>query len=73
MDRMKRMRDLAESNPAVYAYAFAWLAGAASVNTELDEHLDKAIHFVERTYPRRSLKEVAADIDTALRQSLLTK
>ena len=51
MDRMKQMRELAESNPDVYAYAFAWLAGAATANTELGEHLDKAIHFVERTYP----------------------
>ena len=52
MDRMKRMRDLAESNPKAYAYAFAWLAGAATANPELGEHLDKAIDFVKRTYPR---------------------
>ena len=51
MDRMKQMRDLAESNPDVYAYAFAWLAGVASINTELGEHLDKAINYVERTFP----------------------
>ncbi len=52
MDRMNRMRDLAESNPDVYAYAFAWLAGVATINPELGEHLDKAIDFVERTYPQ---------------------
>ena len=51
MDRMKRMRDLAESNPDFYAYAFAWLAGAASINTELSDQLDKAINYVERTFP----------------------
>ena len=51
MDRMNQMRDLAESNPELYAYAFAWLAGAATINPELGEHLDKAINFVERTYP----------------------
>ena len=52
MDRMKQMRELAESNPAVYAYAFAWLAGVATVNAELGEHLDKAINYVKRTFPR---------------------
>ncbi len=51
MDRMKRIKDLAESNPGAYRYAFAWLAGAASGNTELGEHLDKAINYVERTFP----------------------
>ena len=51
MDRMDRMRKLAESNPDVYAYAFAWLAGVASINTELGKHLDKAIDYVKRTYP----------------------
>ena len=52
MDRMKQMRDLAGTNPAMYAYAFAWLAGVATINVELGEHLDKAIDFVERTFPR---------------------
>ena len=62
MDRMNQMRDLAKSksNPVnvvtdasadVYAYAFAWLAGVATINPELGEHLDKAINFVKRTYP----------------------
>ena len=51
MDRMNQIKDLAESNPDVYAYAFAWLAGAATVNLELGEQLDKAIDFVKRTYP----------------------
>ncbi len=51
MGRMKRMRELAESNPDAYRLVFVWLAGAASANTELGEHLDKAIHYVERTFP----------------------
>lgn len=51
MDRMNQMRDLAGTNPDVYAFAFAWLAGVATINAELGEHLDKAIDFVERTYP----------------------
>ena len=51
LDRMNQIKDLAESNPDVYAYAFAWLAGVATINAELGEHLDKAIDFVERTYP----------------------
>ena len=52
MDHIGRMRELAESNPDFYAYAFAWLAGAESINPELSDHLDKAIHYVERTFPR---------------------
>ena len=52
MDRMKQMKDLAKSNPDVYAYAFAWLAGVATINPELGEHLDKAIDYVERTFPQ---------------------
>ena len=52
MDRMDRMRKLAKTNPDAYAYAYAWLEGAATINPELSEHLDKAIDFVERTYPR---------------------
>ena len=52
MDRMKQMRGLAESNPDVYRLTFAWLAGTASINPELGEHLDKAIDFVKRTFPR---------------------
>ena len=52
MDRMKQMRDLEESNPGAYALAFAWLAGVATINTELAEHLDNAFDFVKRTYPR---------------------
>ncbi len=51
MDRMKRMRDLAESNPKAYVFAFAWLAGVATTNTELGEQLDKATHYVEQTFP----------------------
>ena len=51
-DRMNQMKELATSNPDVYAYAFAWLAGAAFANSELGEHIDKAIDFVKRTYPR---------------------
>ena len=51
MDYMSRMKTLAESNPDAYAYAFAWLVGAASLNPELGKHLDKATDFVERTYP----------------------
>ena len=52
MDRMKQMRKLAGPNPDVYAYAFAWLAGVASLNEELGEHLDKAINWAERTFPQ---------------------
>lgn len=52
MDRMKRMRDLAESNPEAWSYAFVWLVGVANVNAEIGEHIDKAIDFVERTFPR---------------------
>ncbi len=51
-DYMSRMRVLVGTNPDVYAYAFAWLAGAASANPKLGEHINKAIDFVERTYPR---------------------
>ncbi len=51
MDYMSRMDKLAETNPDAYRYVFAWLAGAGSINPELAEHLDKAIDFVERTYP----------------------
>ncbi len=51
MDRMDRMKDLAQSDSYIYAYAFAWLAGVATVNAELGEHLDKAIDFVKRTFP----------------------
>ena len=51
MDRMKRIRDLAESNPDAYRLVFVWLAGAATANTELGEHVDKAINYVERTFP----------------------
>ena len=52
MDRMKRIKDLAESNPDVYRLVFAWLAGVASANPPLRSHLDKAVNYVERTYPR---------------------
>ncbi len=53
MDRMNRMRKLTESTtPDAHAYAFAWLAGAATISPELGEHLDKAIDFVERTFPQ---------------------
>jgi len=49
---MNRIKDLAESNPDVYRHAFAWVAGAGSVNEELGKHVEKAIDYVERTYPR---------------------
>ena len=52
MDRMERMEDLAESRPDAYILAFAWLAGAGDINPELGERVDKAIDFVERTFPR---------------------
>ncbi len=52
MDRINRMKSLAKTNPEFYAYAFAWLAGVASLNAELAEHVDKAIDYVERTYPQ---------------------
>ena len=52
MDRMKQMKDLAKSNPDAYVFVFAWLAGAASANTELGEHLDKAIDYEKRVFPR---------------------
>ena len=51
MDRMKRMEDLVKSNPDAYRLALHWLAGAADINPELGEHLDKAINYVERTFP----------------------
>ncbi len=51
MDRMNQMKDLAETNPHAYSYAFAWLAGVATINAELGEHLDKAINYVKRTFP----------------------
>lgn len=53
MGRMNRMKKLTESTtPDAHAYAFAWLAGAATINPELREHLDKAINYVERTFTR---------------------
>ena len=51
MDRMNRMRKLAKNNPEAWSYAFVWLVGVANVNAEIGEHIDKAINFVERTYP----------------------
>ena len=51
MDRMKQMRELASPKVDAYRLAFAWLAGVASINAELDEHLDKAINYVKRTFP----------------------
>ena len=50
MDRISRMDKLTETTPDVYRYAFAWLAGAGSVDSELAERIDKAIDFVERTF-----------------------
>ena len=50
--RMKQIRDLAESNPDAYRLVFVWLAGVATINPELGEQLDKAINYVERTFPR---------------------
>ncbi len=51
MDYMSRMKELAKTNPEVYRNVFAWLAGAGAYNSELGEHLDKAIDYVKRTYP----------------------
>ena len=50
MDRINRMRVLAETEPAVYRLAFAWLSGVGSVNTELGEHIEDAIDYVQTTY-----------------------
>ena len=52
MDRISRMKALAENNTEFWAYAFGWLAGVASLNAELGEHLDEAIDYVERTFLR---------------------
>lgn len=49
--RVNRMRHLAETNPDVYRFAFVWLSGAGGINKELGKHLDKAVDYVERTYP----------------------
>ena len=51
MARIRRLQQLAEVDPIVWRHAFAWLAGVATVNAELGEHLDKAINYVERTFP----------------------
>ena len=50
--QMDRMRDLAESNPDVWRYAFAWLAGVGRIRPEMSKDIDEAIDYVERTFPQ---------------------
>ena len=50
--QMDRMRDLAESNPDVWRYAFAWLAGVGRIWPAMSKDIDKAIDYVKRTFPR---------------------
>ena len=49
--QMTRMKDLAEINPDIWRYAFTWLAGVGRIRPEMSKDIDKAIDYVERTFP----------------------